>query len=292
MFNLVKKVKQGDRESDYREDTLQNIPIEFICPDLNQDRKSWNSSNGKESLERLTYSIRLSGIRRPIEVQKIDGGKYQIISGERRWRAAESLKLTHIPCLVRHSVTSESISLDQLTENMVREDLNVIEQAQALYKRLAENVDRDTLLSAIGRSSSWLSKRLSLLKTREAVQELARDGLVVDPDTLLKIDKFSDNEIESVTKKIREGSMSVKHLLDQLGAPSEAVSNNDSKSDNKAKNAKAKDRLTIKIDRSVLTYIMTSLNKDMICDREEDDIMVVFEQFVDFVKQKQQEVPA
>src|SRR5713226_5859791 len=113
-------------------DVLVEIGLDQVAPNPNQPRKTFESS----SLEELAASIRASGVIQPIIVRHTGSG-YQLIAGERRWRAARQAGLDRIPAIVREASDAESLEL-ALVENLLREDLNPIEAAQAYQKLLAE----------------------------------------------------------------------------------------------------------------------------------------------------------
>ncbi|HBF71607.1 MAG TPA: chromosome partitioning protein ParB, partial [Alteromonas australica] len=121
---------QKDRESASVEATqseLSKIPIEFLVPGKYQPRKDMSP----EALEELASSIRAQGVIQPIVVRKIDQNRYEIIAGERRWRASQLAQLDEVPCLVK-DVPDEAAVAIALIENIQREDLNAMEEAQAL----------------------------------------------------------------------------------------------------------------------------------------------------------------
>lgn len=195
------------------QDELRDIPLDWLEPDPDQDRKDWESSGAGESMEELTESIRALGVRRPIEVIKSGDRKFRIIAGERRYRAAQAVGIKNVPCIVRMRLENHAKSLDMLTENLNRRDLNPIELAEALQRRLEEGITRDDLLKAIGQKSAWLSKRLSLLKMKSDVQEVARRGLLRDIDTLTRLDKLKDPYRARLLASAEEGAFD-RRMLD------------------------------------------------------------------------------
>jgi ParB/RepB/Spo0J family partition protein len=195
------------------QDELRDLPLEWLEPDPAQDRKDWESRGAEESMEELTESIRTLGVRRPIEVMKTGEKKYRVIAGERRFRAAEAAGLKKVPCIVRVRLESHAQSLDMLTENLNRRDLNPIELAEALQKRLDDGIPRDELLKAIGQKSPWLSKRLALLKIARDIQDIARRGLLRDIDTLTRLDKLKEPYRARLLASVEEGTFD-RRMLD------------------------------------------------------------------------------
>jgi ParB family chromosome partitioning protein len=152
-------------------DTLVDLPIDQIHPGVNQPRKSFNSS----SLEEMAASIRASGVIQPVIVRRVDGA-YELIAGERRWRAARMAGLEHLPAIVRPASDAQSLEL-ALVENLLREDLNPMEEAEAYAKLLAQfHWTQDALATRIGKDRSSIANALRLLRLPETIQEDLRDG--------------------------------------------------------------------------------------------------------------------
>lgn len=127
------------------------------------------------SLEGLAESIRSHGIVQPLLVRRRDGG-YELIAGERRWRAAKLAGLSRVPVVVKE-VPDESLLEIALIENIQRENLNPIEEAQA-YKKLIETVGltQEALASRVGRDRSYITNYLRLLRLPEDLQQLVKEG--------------------------------------------------------------------------------------------------------------------
>ncbi|HSE96528.1 MAG TPA: ParB/RepB/Spo0J family partition protein [Methylomirabilota bacterium] len=150
---------------------LQDLPLDALVANPNQPRKRF----GPEALAELAASIRSSGVLEPIIVRP-RGDRYEIIVGERRWRAAQLAGLTRIPALIRETSDVEALELG-LVENLLREDLNPLEEAQAYQRLLAEfGWTQDDLATRIGRDRSSIANALRLLRLPEAIQEDLRAG--------------------------------------------------------------------------------------------------------------------
>ena len=147
-------------------DNLSTLRISDVEPDKNQPRKTFD----KEALEQLAMSISEHGVIQPIIVRSLPGGGYQIIAGERRWRAAKMAGLSEVPVVVRDDITEEQAMQITLIENLQRENLNPIEEAQG-YKELIERYDmtQDSLSRAIGKARSSIANSLGLLSLPEGV---------------------------------------------------------------------------------------------------------------------------
>lgn len=152
---------------------LRNLPVEIIQRGRFQPRTQIDP----ERLTELADSIRAQGIVQPIVVRpKADDGQYEIIAGERRWRAAQMAGLTEIPAVVRN-VPDEAVVAIALIENVQRENLNPIEEAFAL-KRLTDEfgMTHDAAAKAVGRSRTAVTNLLRLLDLTEEVKSLVQQG--------------------------------------------------------------------------------------------------------------------
>jgi len=153
------------------DDVLIEIPVDQIEANPAQPRKSFSS----EALEELVASIRASGVIQPVIVRHRGPG-YQLIAGERRWRAARQAGLERIPAIVRDATDAESLEL-ALVENLLREDLNPIDEAEAYEKLLGQfGWTQEELAGRIGRDRSSIANSLRLLRLPEEIQADLRGG--------------------------------------------------------------------------------------------------------------------
>jgi len=152
-------------------EALVDVPIDQIEVNPYQPRKVFDFT----ALDELAASIKASGVIQPIIVRRI-GGSYQLIAGERRWRAARQAGLERIPAIVREATDAQSIEL-ALVENLLREDLNPIEAAQAYQKLLAEfSWTQEELAQRIGKDRTSIANCLRLLRLPEEIQADLRSG--------------------------------------------------------------------------------------------------------------------
>jgi ParB family chromosome partitioning protein len=152
-------------------ETLLDIPIDQIHVNPNQPRKLFDSN----ALQELTASIKTSGVIQPVVVRRVNG-TYQLIAGERRWRAARQAGLERIPAVVRDVTDAESLEM-ALVENLLREDLNPMEEAEAYQKLLAQfGWTQEELAHRIGRDRSSIANSLRLLRLPELLQADLRGG--------------------------------------------------------------------------------------------------------------------
>jgi ParB family transcriptional regulator, chromosome partitioning protein len=146
-------------------ETLLEIPVEQIHVNPLQPRKIFDSN----ALQELSSSIKASGVIQPVVVRRVNGA-YQLIAGERRWRAARQAGLDRIPAVVRDATDAESLEM-ALVENLLREDLNPLEEAEAYQKLLAQfGWTQEELAQRIGRDRSSIANSLRLLRLPELIQ--------------------------------------------------------------------------------------------------------------------------
>lgn len=156
---------------DTSDNTLQTVAIHQIQLGAFQARTHINETN----LQELADSIRAQGLIQPIVVREVGLGQYEIIAGERRFRAAKMVGLTDLPVLVRN-VPDESVMVMGLIENIQRQELDAIEEAQGLQRLIEEfGLTHEKAASAIGRSRSAVTNLLRLLQLAEPVQRLLHD---------------------------------------------------------------------------------------------------------------------
>lgn len=157
--------KQVEQASD---SMLRHMPIENLQPGRYQPRRDMR----EEALGALAESIRAQGVIQPIVVRPIDSGGYEIIAGERRWRAAQLASLQEVPVLIRDVDDRTAIAM-ALIENIQREDLNPLEEAHSLQRLIDEfDFTHEQAASAIGRSRSAVSNLLRLLALSDEVKAL------------------------------------------------------------------------------------------------------------------------
>lgn len=167
-----------EKSVDKKDISLQNavmMKIAEIEPNREQPRKNFD----EEALDDLADSIRQYGILQPLLVKPV-GQHYEIIAGERRWRAAKLAGLKEIPVIVRDE-SKEKIMEISLIENIQREDLNAIEEAQAYQRLLTEfGYRQEDLAAKISRSRTAITNRLRLLKLTEKVQSMVQENMITE----------------------------------------------------------------------------------------------------------------
>jgi ParB family chromosome partitioning protein len=155
-----------------QEGELRVLPIQQIQPGQYQPRRHWND----EALEELAASIKAQGLIQPVVVRALGKNSYELIAGERRWRAAQKAQLAELPALVKR-VPEESVPAMALIENIQREDLTPLEEADAL-KRLIDDFDltHQQAADAVGRSRAAVSNLLRLTELPVSIKKLLDEG--------------------------------------------------------------------------------------------------------------------
>lgn len=152
-------------------ESLLEISIDDVEVNPNQPRKSFDPA----AISELATSLKNSGMIQPVVVRRLGQG-YQLIAGERRWRAAREAGLERIPALVREVTDAESLEL-ALVENLLREDLNPIEEAEAYQRLLAEfSWTQEQLAGRVGKDRSTIANALRVLRLPEIIQQDLRGG--------------------------------------------------------------------------------------------------------------------
>lgn len=197
---------------------MVEIDLDLIEPNNFQPRTTFD----EERLEQLAQSIRANGIIQPLLVRRLPTDRYQLVAGERRWRAAQRAGLLKVPCVIKDIPEDKMLEL-ALIENIQRQELNAIEEAQA-YKRLIETLGltQEMVAQRVGRDRTFITNYLRLLRLPEDIQRMvegeqlsmghARALLGVDePDIQRKIAKevsekgLSVRQVERAIKRIVEG---------------------------------------------------------------------------------------
>jgi ParB family transcriptional regulator, chromosome partitioning protein len=187
---------------------LRQLPIELIGPNPNQPRTAFE----EESLLALAESIRSRGVLQPVLVRPLAGGRYELIAGERRWRAARMAELEAIPAVVRRHDDAASLEL-ALIENMAREDLNPVEEARACTALVEElGLSREEVGLRVGRSRVAVSNLIRLLDLPDEGLELIERGQLTEGHgrALLLADDHADRR--NLGRAAAEGHWSVREL--------------------------------------------------------------------------------
>ncbi len=193
--------------------TVLEVAVNAIDPNTQQPRKSFDD----EKLKELSQSIKTYGVVQPIIVQQ-NGDRYIIIAGERRYRASRLAGLKTVPVVIKEYSRSEFMEVS-LVENLQREDLNPIEEAQAMRMLMNEHdLSQDVLSERIGKSRSAVANTLRLLNLPEAVQDLVISGDLSSGHARCLVALEDDEEKLSLAKKIISLGLSVRATEDIINA--------------------------------------------------------------------------
>ena len=161
-------------EEERADDALTELSVGLLKPGRFQPRTRMDP----QSIAELADSIKAQGLIQPILVRPVENGKYEIIAGERRWRAAQLAGLTQVPVVIR-AVPDKSALAMALIENIQREDLNPLEEAAGIQRLVDEfDMTHDAAAQAVGRSRSAVTNLLRLLNLSKAVQDLLMQGKI------------------------------------------------------------------------------------------------------------------
>ena len=183
---------------------LRHLPIELLHPNPNNPRKTFR----EDELEELSRSIREKGLLQPLVVRQRDDGEYEIVAGERRWRASQRAGLHELPVLIRELSDAETLEI-ALIENIQRADLNPLEEARA-YGQLLEQFSytQQQLADSVGKSRSHIANTIRLLNLPESVRAYIENGKLTagHARTLVATDAPADlaNKIISLGLSVRE----------------------------------------------------------------------------------------
>ena len=203
----------GDDRFDEEESELQNLPIAKVEPRQDQPRASFDD----EALQELAESIAQYGLIQPITVRRLDSGYYQIIAGERRWRAARLAGLDEVPVRVIEADDRRTAEL-ALVENLQREDLSPLEEARG-YKALMEEygLTQEDAARAVGKSRPTVANALRLLNLSEAVLEMLDKGQLTAGHARALVPVSEEALQLAAAKEIAEKGLSVRQA-EQLAA--------------------------------------------------------------------------
>lgn len=196
---------------------LTYLPVEWLSKGKFQPRRDMNPA----LLDELASSIRTQGIMQPIVVRPISTNQYEIIAGERRWRAAKLADLSQVPVIVRHVEDSDAVVL-ALIENIQREDLNPVEEALALQRLVEDfNLTQQQVADTVGKSRSTVANLLRLLGLSPEVRRLLEHGDIEMGHARALLPLEQDKQIQAASQVVTK-SLSVREterLVKLLQAP-------------------------------------------------------------------------
>jgi len=200
---------------------MQTLPIEFLQRGKYQPRKDMHP----ESLQELADSIKAQGIIQPIVVRSLADDKYEIIAGERRWRAAQLATLQEVPVVIK-DIDDRSAMAVALIENIQREDLNALEESEALKRLLDEfEMTHQQVADAVGKSRATVTNLLRLLDLQNEVKTLLAKGLLDMGHARCLLALEGDQQIEVANQVVKQGLSvrAVEKIIKNQGSEQKSV---------------------------------------------------------------------
>lgn len=225
--------------------TPSEVDIDRLSPNALQPRGQFDDAR----LEELAQSIKANGVIQPIVVQRV-GDRFQIIAGERRWRAAQKAGLTRVPIVVREVTQPRSQLEMALVENIQREDLNAIEEAHA-YRRLADEfqLTQEAIATAVGKDRATVANVLRLLKLPAEVQAEVASGALSMGHARALLALASESEQLRVSRDVVSRKLSVREtetlVKRAVEVPAETASTPPPKTDPNTREAEERLRLAL-----------------------------------------------
>ena len=195
----------GERETTAADNELKQLPVEFLQRGKYQPRRDFD----QEALQELADSIKAQGVMQPIVVRQIGNQRYEIVAGERRWRACQLAGLADIPALIR-DISDEAAIAMALIENIQRENLNPIEEAMALRRLQSEfSLSQQEVATAVGKSRSVVANLLRLLSLESEVLEHLQSGALDTGHAKVLLALEGIQQIKAA-KQVIDGRLSVR----------------------------------------------------------------------------------
>jgi ParB family chromosome partitioning protein len=196
----------GTPDPDLEADSLREIDIDRILPNSHQPRKNFDEA----ALDELANSIREHGVVQPIVVRPLDDGFFQLIAGERRWRASQRAGLSRVPAVVRDAAENAVLEL-ALIENLQREDLNPMEEAQAYERLIVEfGLTQEEVARRVGKNRATIANMLRLLRLPPEVQQWLRENRLTTGHAKALLSLPDLGAILDTAKRIIQGNFSVR----------------------------------------------------------------------------------
>jgi ParB family chromosome partitioning protein len=228
-----------------KESAFQTIPISRIAPNADQPRKKFN----EETIEELASSIREKGVLQPIIVKKKGEGSFEIVCGERRFRAATLCGLNEMPAIIK-DIADEDFLEWALIENIQREDLNPIEEAEA-YQRLVEErmISQEEVAKRVGKNRVTVTNTLRLLRLPQEVKQYLAEGRLSAGHARALLGLLTPEHQRQMAKRIVEETLSVRQV--------EAIVNRSNAHKRKAKSARHLSAEIVDLETRLTHYLGT-----------------------------------
>ena len=199
--------------------STNTLPLNDIIPNREQPRKTFDEA----ALEELAQSIRQHGVLQPLLVRPLPSGGYQLVAGERRWRASRIAKLEEVPVIIKELSDTEAMEL-AIIENLQREDLNPIEEAEGLQVLIDKcGFTQEEIANSVGKSRPAIANSLRLLKLPEDVREMTKNGEISAGHARALLAFESTALMQEVAEKIVSQKLTVRDVEKMAKSPRTAV---------------------------------------------------------------------
>ena len=203
-FDEIVELSNPEKEVSKTSNSFNFLPIEHLVPNQNQPRKNFS----EDELKSLASSIRETGIIQPILVRK-NNSFYEIVAGERRWRAAQLAKIHEVPVLIKE-LTNEEVVKISIVENIQRVDLNPIEEANSYHQLIRDfGYTQEKVSSSLGKSRSYIANSLRLLSLPKSIIKFIEEGKLTSGHARALVGVKNS---EFLAKKIIEEGLSVRDI--------------------------------------------------------------------------------
>ena len=203
-FDEIVEISNPENEVSKASNSSNFLPIEHLVPNQNQPRKNFS----EDELKSLASSIRETGIIQPILVRK-NNSFYEIVAGERRWRAAQLAKIHEVPVLIKE-LTNEEVVKISIVENIQRVDLNPIEEANSFHQLIRDfGYTQEKVSSSLGKSRSYIANSLRLLSLPKSIIKFLEEGKLTSGHARALVGVKNS---EFLAKKIIEEGLSVRDI--------------------------------------------------------------------------------
>ncbi|SDN84916.1 nucleoid occlusion protein [Halobacillus sp. SY10] len=253
----------NNEEEGYNPDEVVQVPVERVQPNRYQPRAIFNN----EKISELAQTIHTHGMIQPIVLRRLNEEDYELIAGERRWRAVQSLGWETVPAIIREMNDSQTASV-ALIENLQREELTVIEEAVA-YAKLLElhQITQEALAQRLGKSQSTIANKLRLLKLPESVQQAVMDKKITERHARALIALKEEEQQEKILAEIIEKQLNVKQTEERIAKLNDPAPK---KKKPKMKGVNKDMRIAMNTIRQSLTMV-TDTGIDLETDEEDHD---------------------
>lgn len=214
IFGLGDKAEAKPKEETYDPDEVVQLPVNKIEANRYQPRSIFN----EEKIKELAQTIHTHGMIQPIVVRKLEDDHYELIAGERRWRAVKTLEWESVSAIIREMTDAETASV-ALIENLQREELTVVEEAHAYAKLLdLHSLTQEALAQRLGKNQSTIANKLRLLKLPEEVQQAVLDKAITERHARALIKLKEPEKQVKLLQAILDNDLNVKQTEERIAA--------------------------------------------------------------------------